>query len=34
MEAAAHAEFDPLKRVSEHILLGQLAKIGTGSFYF
>ena len=32
MEAAAHAEFDPLKGVSENILLGQLAKIGTGSF--
>ncbi|CAF1066419.1 unnamed protein product [Adineta steineri] len=32
MEAAAHAEYDPLKGVSESILLGQLAKIGTGSF--
>ncbi|CAF4100212.1 unnamed protein product, partial [Rotaria sordida] len=32
MEAAAHAEQDPLKGVSENILLGQLAKIGTGSF--
>jgi DNA-directed RNA polymerase II subunit RPB1 len=32
MEAAAHAETDPLKGVSENILLGQLAKIGTGSF--
>jgi DNA-directed RNA polymerase II subunit RPB1 len=32
MEAAAHAESDPLKGVSENILLGQLAKIGTGSF--
>ena len=32
MEAAAHAESDPLKGVSENILLGQLAQIGTGSF--
>jgi DNA-directed RNA polymerase II subunit RPB1 len=32
MEAAAHAEFDPLKGVSENILLRQLAKIGTESF--
>ena len=32
MEAAAHAESDPLKGVSENILLGQLAKIGTGAF--
>ncbi|CAF4654769.1 unnamed protein product, partial [Rotaria magnacalcarata] len=28
----AHAEQDPLKGVSENILLGQLAKIGTGAF--
>jgi DNA-directed RNA polymerase II subunit RPB1 len=28
MEAAVHAEFDPLKGVSVNILLGQLAKIG------
>ncbi|XP_013401160.1 DNA-directed RNA polymerase II subunit RPB1 [Lingula anatina] len=32
MEAAAHAEFDPMKGVSECIMLGQLGKIGTGSF--
>ncbi|KAI0233692.1 DNA-directed RNA polymerase II subunit RPB1 [Lamellibrachia satsuma] len=32
MEAAAHGEFDPMKGVSENIMLGQLAKIGTGSF--
>ncbi|CAF3867330.1 unnamed protein product [Rotaria sordida] len=32
MEAAAHSEYDLLKGVSEKILLGQLAKIGTGSF--
>lgn len=32
MEAAAHAETDPMKGVSENIMLGQLAKIGTGCF--
>ena len=32
MEAAAHGEFDPMKGVSENIMLGQLAKIGTGCF--
>lgn len=32
MEAASSAECDPMKGVSENIMLGQLAKIGTGSF--
>ncbi|KAH3803781.1 hypothetical protein DPMN_132148 [Dreissena polymorpha] len=32
MEAAAHAESDPMKGVSEAIMLGQLARIGTGCF--
>jgi DNA-directed RNA polymerase II subunit RPB1 len=32
MEAAAHAELDGLKGVSENIILGQLAPIGTGTF--
>ncbi|CAJ0585840.1 unnamed protein product, partial [Mesorhabditis spiculigera] len=32
MEAAAHAEMDPVKGVSENIMLGQLAKAGTGCF--
>jgi DNA-directed RNA polymerase II subunit RPB1 len=32
IEAAAHSEYDLLKGVSENILLGQLAKIGTGAF--
>ncbi|XP_052784228.1 DNA-directed RNA polymerase II subunit RPB1-like [Mya arenaria] len=32
MEAAAHAECDPMKGVSEAIMLGQLARIGTGCF--
>ncbi|CAJ0594393.1 unnamed protein product [Cylicocyclus nassatus] len=32
MEAAVHAEVDPVKGVSENIMLGQLAKAGTGAF--
>ena len=32
MEASAHAEVDPMKGVSENIMLGQLSKIGTGCF--
>ncbi|CAD5117546.1 DgyrCDS6308 [Dimorphilus gyrociliatus] len=32
MEAAAHAEVDPMKGVSENIMLGQLGKLGTGAF--
>ncbi|KAL4220549.1 DNA-directed RNA polymerase II subunit RPB1 [Mactra antiquata] len=32
MEAAAHSEQDPMKGVSEAIMLGQLARIGTGCF--
>lgn len=32
VDAAAHSETDLLKGVSENILLGQLAKMGTGSF--
>ncbi|KIH68336.1 RNA polymerase Rpb1, domain 5 [Ancylostoma duodenale] len=32
MEAAVHAEVDPVKGVSENIMLGQLARAGTGAF--
>ncbi|UYV83040.1 POLR2A [Cordylochernes scorpioides] len=32
MDAASHAELDPLKGVSENIILGQLARLGTGAF--
>ena len=32
LKAAVHAEVDPLLEVSEKIILGQLAKMGTGSF--
>ncbi|KAG1660851.1 DNA-directed RNA polymerase II subunit RPB1 [Nymphon striatum] len=32
LDAAAHAEFDPMKGVSENIMLGQLGKMGTGCF--
>lgn len=31
-EAAAHAEVDHLKGVSENIMLGQLPKMGSGAF--
>lgn len=32
MEAASHGEMDPMKGVSECIIVGQLARIGTGCF--
>lgn len=32
VEAATHAEVDPVRGVSEAIMLGQLARIGTGAF--
>ena len=32
LEAAGHAERDPIRGVSEHIMLGQLPRIGTGAF--
>jgi DNA-directed RNA polymerase II subunit RPB1 len=32
MEVVAHSEIDPLKGISENVLLGQLAKIDMGSF--
>lgn len=32
--AAVHAEVDPMKGVSENIVMGQLAKIGTGKILF
>ncbi|GAB6021132.1 DNA-directed RNA polymerase II subunit RPB1 [Chamberlinius hualienensis] len=32
MDAAAHAEVDPMRGVSENIMLGQLARLGTGCF--
>lgn len=32
MEAASHAESDVLKGVSENVMLGQLAHMGTGCF--
>ncbi|CAH1781896.1 unnamed protein product [Owenia fusiformis] len=32
MEAASHAEIDPMRGVSENIMLGQLARIGSGCF--
>lgn len=32
MDAAAHAETDPMRGVSENIIMGQLPKMGTGCF--
>lgn len=32
LEAAAHGEVDPLRGVSENVMLGQLVRMGTGSF--
>ena len=32
MEAAAHGEVDPVRGVSECIMLGQLARVGSGAF--
>ena len=32
LEAAGHAEVDPLRGVSENIILGQLPRMGTGCF--
>ena len=32
MEASSHGECDPMKGVSENIMLGQLAPCGTGCF--
>lgn len=32
IDAASHAEVDHLKGVSENIMVGQLAKMGTGAF--
>lgn len=30
LDAASHAESDPMRGVSENIILGQLPRIGTG----
>ena len=32
MEASFHADCDPVRGVSESIMLGQLARMGTGAF--
>lgn len=32
MDAASHAEVDPMRGVSENIILGQLPRMGTGAF--
>jgi DNA-directed RNA polymerase II subunit RPB1 len=32
MDAASHAEVDPMRGVSENIIMGQLPRMGTGCF--
>jgi DNA-directed RNA polymerase II subunit RPB1 len=32
MDAASHAEVDPMRGVSENIIMGQLPRMGTGAF--
>lgn len=34
MDAASHAEVDPMRGVSENIIMGQLPRIGTGIVNF
>lgn len=34
MDAASHAEVDPMRGVSENIIMGQLPRMGTGEFPF
>jgi DNA-directed RNA polymerase beta' subunit len=33
LDAASHAEVDPMRGVSENIIMGQLPRMGTGKFY-
>lgn len=33
LDAASHAEVDPMRGVSENIIMGQLPKMGTGKFF-
>ena len=32
MDAASHAEVDPMKGISENIIMGQLPRMGTAAF--
>lgn len=34
LDAASHAEVDPMRGVSENIIMGQLPRIGTGKKQF
>lgn len=34
LDAASHAEVDPMRGVSENIIMGQLPRIGTGIVIF
>jgi len=33
LDAAAHAEVDPMRGVSENIIMGQLPRMGTGELF-
>lgn len=33
LDAASHAEVDPMRGVSENIIMGQLPRMGTGKLY-
>lgn len=33
MDAASHAEVDPMRGVSENIIMGQLPRMGTGQYF-
>lgn len=33
MDAASHAEVDPMRGVSENIIMGQLPRMGTGNVF-
>jgi len=33
LDAAAHAEVDPMRGVSENIIMGQLPRMGTGKLF-
>lgn len=34
MDAASHAEVDPMRGVSENIIMGQLPRMGTGQYNY
>jgi len=34
LDAASHAEVDPMRGVSENIIMGQLPRMGTGEYLY